>query len=63
MFFKTRKPLPVSNPAAAARGPVPLSATEMRQVVGGSPKGTWLEVEVSSPKGTWLEGSSPKGTW
>jgi hypothetical protein len=58
MFFKTRKPLPVSTPAAAARGPVPLSATEMRQVVGGSPKGTWLE--TSSPKGTW---ASPKGTW
>jgi DNA-binding CsgD family transcriptional regulator len=36
----------------AAPGPDPL------KVVGGSPKGTWLE--TSSPKGTW---ASPKGTW
>jgi hypothetical protein len=61
MFFTSRKPLPVSTPAtagAAARGPVPLSASQLRQVVGGSPKGTWLE--TCSPKGTW---ASPKGTW
>ena len=48
MLFKSLKPTPVAAPVRPA-SPVPLTTAEMRQVVGGSPKGTW----EASPKGTW----------
>lgn len=50
MLFKSLKPTtPVTVPARPT-GPVPLTAAELRQVVGGSPKGTW---EAGSLTSAW----------
>lgn len=39
--------------------PVPLQPTELKAVVGGSPRGTWLAPVATQA----VDGDSPRGTW
>ena len=45
----------IGNPSTTRTAPIELDLSQLNDVSGGSPKGTWeaMSTIVESPKGTW----------